>query len=807
MNIKNEMSKLIMKRLLLFLMFVLVDIVVIYKSAPKFENVVLKDSERKRENIKIPFERNLSGTGKDYIFAGTIRHYPWSQNWIHIIPDDHLEYIKVNGKEISIANIPATKLSDWKKGFHFNLGQHLKFGENAVEIQIVNYGGKFGLSLTGSDKDIKKRIYVSLLIYVTLFLAITYLLRGLCLNKKFIFIVFGGLPIYVFIVTFAITKSFPIQRYVILRDSRGNIMKTEIPFFEESSPHNRELSFACVGDYHLWSQNWVHIIPDDRLEYMKVNGKEISLSGIPISKLSDWEEGFHFNLSQHLKFGKNGIKIKVADQRGLAGLRIIGSFKDPKRNLLVLMLLFPFFLLFFLVFRLFRFNKALSSILLLGLLVRLGYLAVTPYFMRSHDVLAHIDYIEFIANNLSLPRSNQGWVFYHPPLYYVLSAVIYQLANLGSIFPQFYIYTAIQFFSLLISFAFTIISVLIFQQLVEQVALISDEKTNSLLYNNQSQKIMAERPLNKETLVFMISVMFIFWPSNIIHSVRIGNDCLLYLFYSLGLLFLIRWNQTESNRNFYLSVLFGLLALITKLNGIIVIALISVVLLYRLFNSKNKFPYVKKAIIAGILCLVGLGINYRSEIAETFKGNYRYAVVRNAPYLNPALSVKNSISNYIYFDLKMFIIKPFTNCWIDEFGRQFYWHFLLKSCLFGEFGFSGKFSYILGVIISLLTLVLLIYIMVGMVIGGKSQLRNHAIIILNFIGLLAASIFVRISVPVSSSGDFRYIMPALVSLCFFAGLALVQYRRRRFVVLEYLGYGLTGLFVLSNILFFADLII
>jgi hypothetical protein len=613
-----------------------------------------------------------------------------------------------------------------------------------------------------------------------------------------LFIVFLSVPT----ATYCIVKSSITTNTAILEDSNG-IRKIKIPF-SEVSYENSEYIYTIFIKYSRWSQNWVNIIPDDRVDYIEVNGIRVSLESIDNSLLSNWETGFHFNMGEYLRNGENIIKIKVTNSGGLTGLKFLTSFKDFKKDFLILIMIFPFLCFCYYVLDYFDLNKSIIFLIIAGLIIRLIYLLVTPYFVRGHDTLGHIEYIEYILNNLSIPKSDQGWQFYHPPLYYILSAAICKVMGLGAILPKTYIYTSLQVFSLITSFCFTLVSVIILKQLNQTMNFISTKKS---LNSHHKTTIKLESAFKKDVTMFMIVILFVFWPSNIIHSVRIGNDSLLYLLYSLGLLFLLYWDRTEKDISFYLSALFGWLALITKLTGLIVLCLLGASLLYRLSSSEHKFSYVKKLFLFCILCLLGISINYRSKIVEVFSGEVRCAIVGNTKGLSSGLFVGNTIMNYINFDYKTFVDKPFADPWGDDCGRQLFLNYLFKTSLFGEFRFLGKYSSILGSIVSFISLLLFFWVAVGIFIGDKYLIKNNFIIIFNLLMLFFAILFLRISVPASCSCDFRYIMPALISICFLVGASFMQYRRRQLVVLEFLGYGIVGLFALFSIVFFIDVFI
>jgi Flp pilus assembly protein TadD len=58
-------------------------------------------------------------------------------------------------------------------------------------------------------------------------------------------------------------------------------------------------------------------------------------------------------------------------------------------------------------------------------------LSVLPNFV-GYDVDAHLAYIQYIQEHHSLPRADQGWETFQPPLYYVLSAAVLSALSLSA---------------------------------------------------------------------------------------------------------------------------------------------------------------------------------------------------------------------------------------------------------------------------------------------------------------------------------------------------------------------------------------
>jgi hypothetical protein len=77
------------------------------------------------------------------------------------------------------------------------------------------------------------------------------------------------------------------------------------------------------------------------------------------------------------------------------------------------------------------------AILILGVVLRIlftGYFGVRENYNNfwgtttyTHDTVEHIQYIKFVAQNLSLPEVDKGLEYPQQPLYYVLTGFSYRL--------------------------------------------------------------------------------------------------------------------------------------------------------------------------------------------------------------------------------------------------------------------------------------------------------------------------------------------------------------------------------------------
>lgn len=405
-------------------------------------------------------------------------------------------------------------------------------------------------------------------------------------------------------------------------------------------------------------------------------------------------------------------------------------------------------------------------VLLFGIIIRIIYLSQTSFNIRSHDAIGHLEYIQYIAKNGTLPIYNQGWEFYHPPLYYVVGALIYKLSLLLGVD-----YTiSLQ----LLSLGFFIGMLICFYYIIQMF-------------------------IKSPFLRLLTFSLVVFWPSGIIHSIRIGNDTLQYFTTSISFLFLLKWVKSGNNNTIYISLILFIISMLTKSNAIILLPLYFVAYYQKLSSMKLGLRQVlKNLFVPFIVIIISLFILFYNNIFHQQK-NYFVANITN---LNGALMVEKEPINFLFFDWPKFINNSYISPWDDAKGRQYFWNYLLKTSMFGEFEFNGKVQLMLSQILSFTIIALLIYIIIGVVFQRKKQLKKQVFIILFLVSQLIFIILGRIFLPYSSTNDFRYIFPSIVSLAILFSTALILFKEKKLILLEYAGYLILCLFIISSVAFF-----
>jgi hypothetical protein len=619
--------------------------------------------------------------------------------------------------------------------------------------------------------------------------------------KTLFFIIFFVILNYLLYFCYSGFFEWKITPLEVLREEASLNFRQNSVFFEGLAGEIFTARFVVEKNNLL---NWIRIIPDDEVVEIKVNGQVLPLEVVEKAKLKDYVKGFCFPLRKFLGKGYNLVEIKVINNGGRAGIKVLNTSKNIVVFIIFLLLKSVFFILCSLVIFKLSIKKEIKFLLSLSILTGILIASITDYNQKTHDVDSHIEYIEYISNNYKLPHPDSGWVYYHPPLYYILSAVLWKITPEINLFSKDLKREMLQYLSLFIWLGYSIFSILIFKEFIDRIFI----SRKTIFSENKTIKfILKKMDITKgEFLLIFCSTIFLFWPSNILHSIRIGNDILLYLFSSISLYYIVRFYSSKGKFDFVLSIIFSALAILTKTSGIILFVLLGIILMLHWKNKTIENKTFLKNI--SLLCLsfllvipfafrkVGYSLFFRKNLSIPT------VIVGNTTDLDSRLFVKNELQNYVWFDVKSFITEVFVNPWEDTGGRQYFWNYLFKTALFGEFNYNSVFHRNLGVLISILFLVLLIITLWGFFYLNNQEKKELIPVTLYLLFSLIAMIILRAMVPASCSNDFRYILPSLIPFCLLMTFSVSKLAasKRKKISLILIGTGI--IFSLSSILFY-----
>jgi hypothetical protein len=591
-----------------------------------------------------------------------------------------------------------------------------------------------------------------------------------------------------------LVASVLLHQWTTLRVTGAAVRRLDAPWAPVTLPHyensRRNTTFEFAFDVHVGplTQPSVIIVPDDRFVSLSVNGKDVSLRGISREQREDYENGFRLSLAGYLRRGENHVVARVLNQGGRGGLDVRPDPRDWRNVAELMAAVAALFVIAATALRSLKLGWPVIVTCLASLIVRFAYLAVTGFKTRDHDVNGHIQYVEYILNNHTIPRAREGSLFYHPPLYYLASAAEWKLLSLASLSRES-ILLGLQLQSMLYELGFVAFAA----------------ATAKLFLDRLPDECFGSRFSSRGALFTLFLALALVWPSSIIHSVRIGNDDLFYLTFGGGLYFASRWWLLGENRDLNLAALCAAFGMVTKTNSLLMFAVLGVLFIGRVAlveRERSLGVYVKRSWPTATLLVVSTALALGGAALDSIRGHRDSFLVGNAHTQPGGLAVGNRAENYLWFDVRTFVNRAFTDPWNDEGGRQLFWNYTFKTGLFGEFRFEHPWLWNLAVVLSVLFLVLLAFVVVGAFLSKASEWLDELPLVLTAGALVAGLMLLRMSVPLSCSNDFRYILPVLAPFLYGVVRSLTLLRRRGWTGLAALGTVTGWLFAALSSAFF-----
>ena len=509
----------------------------------------------------------------------------------------------------------------------------------------------------------------------------------------------------------------------------GKTKNTAFPIMENMAKGEQfSVSFnvsASDGNYDL------HIIPDDCIQEIVVNGLVVPLDGI--NGLCNYSSGFFLHHEQFRGTGKDHFEFELTNSGGPGGLNVEISHPLASSHFVVSVIFWVLFcVLCACILRRFRVPAMPLVILICGIALRIAFTESLPSPSKfGHDVDGHVAYVQYIVENGSLPAAEDCWTCYHPPVYFTAVAPAWKFAHVLNLTGD----TALQLVSLFLSFAILLMGFFVLQKWLNGTA------------------------LNIATLLWA------FWPVMIISSSRIGNDQLFYLFHIVCLWGSAMYAKCRSGKHLLVAAVASLLAIWTKSTGAISVGVCVLGFLLGYFGPVGWVKLKKSEIVAAVVILVTI-VGY---LVHMMTGDG--SLVANAHSLHGGLKVGKSWVNFLYVDLQQMIAHPFVNAWDDELGRQYFWNYMMKTSLFGEFVLLKRGAgVVFAEIVNISFLVLVVYCIRGF--WKKDISRRSLLFTAQFLAFVLALAFLRYKHPFSCSNDFRYIAPVLLSVIPFMSMGI-----------------------------------
>lgn len=569
-----------------------------------------------------------------------------------------------------------------------------------------------------------------------------------------------------------------------------------LPYRAESLPANPDgsnpetvYSFVFETPYNSWlSPSKFRIIADNCLLDITVNDQLVDLSAFNNNQLCNLATGTVVELAPYLKHGQNTLKIDVQDSGVLYSLNIKNTLQDKMYALLVACTALALTLIGYRLFDGLPLPAPAYFIVLLALGIRVLYWDYTQFEDRNHDAGPHLDYVKMIVTAGGLPDKVAAGCYqptsqlcYHPTLYYALGALVYSAAeSAGWHNPVI----ALQGFAVVLSLIFVLFALLTLHELLPQ------------------------RPL-----FYLAASLVALWPTGIMYSVAVANDGLFFAEFMAAVYCLVRWVKSEQPRYLYLAAGITVLALFTKSNAVLLLALVGLTVVLQ-FGLKLGFQrsaaanwsrYLKTerrllAITAGLLALSLTSLI--EPASEYFKGHTLHLLSGNwgVGGIIRENSLETSPPAFLYFDTQLFLQESYSNPgWAEAEtaipSYTYHWNFLLKSAVFESFGLvwnhntqnwaaNRAWAQLMGG----LWLVMVIYAVGYFLLLNRSRFETLLVPSVAFAILLAGSAAYRLTAPSTLASNFKYIFPVIVVFVLFHSLSTQALLKKGYFILGGLGY-------------------
>ena len=391
-------------------------------------------------------------------------------------------------------------------------------------------------------------------------------------------------------------------------------------------------------------------------------------------------------------------------------------------------------------------------LLALGIVVRLiyaGYFGSESYknydhytvFQYTHDSIYHIEYIQSVAEHLSLPAVEKGLEYPQQPFYYILAGILYRFLNF-LYFSEEEILTVIVWLSALFSIGTLVFAYLLSKKVTEQGWVQS----------------------------FIVGLMA-FTPAFIYQAGMIGNDPLCTFLSAGAFYFLVRYIQDEKIKYFITAVSLATLASFTKISSGTIFLMILFALIYKYFykNQKQLLKMIFVVFAIGFMCL-GVML-YRAYLP--WSGKFRF--VESYTYEHQKTE-PGRLSYFLTFNYPKLAEEGQSFVFGNKDVARTLPTFLYGSFLFGEYSFTNitdnyPFIKALMQFIILTGLLFPIGIIANFFYVKKWTLIDYVSIFgigINLITLI--SFLIKYSAVCNS--DFRYFCPVFLGLLLVSAMGL-----------------------------------
>ena len=464
----------------------------------------------------------------------------------------------------------------------------------------------------------------------------------------------------------------------------------------------------------------------------------------------------------------------------------------------------------------------LFLIFIVGMLMELNYMLITPYNYRQHDVFSHTiagheGYALTIFKTGKMPTQvdEDGFLdyqFYHPPFNAFMQSL---MMHISMPFMRLYnLITGSNYYDIDQMNNFTMEG---FQKACRYL-----DNSNNNPYNNPSANVELwneaynyARPVHllyqtseilstfyiNVALYFAIKIVYklkvkdiykvigalfvALFPALFILAGQENNDPLCIMNCFIVIYFTVCWWENHSYFNATMIGLFGGLAMFAKLSGALIIVPAIVAFAYVLIQSiikKEKFAYIliQGAMIGLIMAPLGLWFHIYAKVKFNQPFGFVFSNLNSKLYVGDYSFFARFVNIFDFGDMSVAL-------WGNTFVNYNLPNFLIKSALFGEYSFMnadalGGISLVLNYVFVYASLVLMVFYFIY---SGKEHLEIKIIGGVLIVSQLLAQLYFNIKMPYGCTMDFRYIVPIILGFMILNTLAFDKFQKENSLMKYY----------------------
>ena len=421
----------------------------------------------------------------------------------------------------------------------------------------------------------------------------------------------------------------------------------------------------------------------------------------------------------------------------------------------------------------------LFLIFLVGVVMQLNYMLITPVNYRQHDVGGddgHEAYAWILYTTGKLPTVTEedtgylAYQFYHPPFNALMQSMFMHICK-----PFMSLYNAITGST--------------YYDITNRDSLFQTSEILSCFYMNIATyfaiKIVYKLKVENRFKVFGALFVALF-PALFILAGQENNDPLCIMNCFIVVYFTVCWWENHSYFNAAMIALFTGLAMFAKLSGaLIIVPAIVAFAIVLIQNIIKKDPNFKHQLIQGVMigliaAPIGLWFHIYANIRFNQPFGYVYPITWNALYVGDHSFFDRFINIFDFKDMSLSIwgrtVKDLKNNIPNNYNLP---NFLIKSALFGEYSFMyadalAVLSLVFNYLFVYSSLVLMI---IYFIYSKKENLEVKIIGGVIILSQLLAQLFFNIKYPFGCTMDFRYIVPIILGFMILNTLAFDKFHK------------------------------